>query len=351
MPDPTRLTLPASHCPVVDCARVVKWWCTFRGMMAMTVGLCPGHGIVYLRNKNVLTPFFFAIPRTVQEVQVMLHTPWLCILCANADNFRCTFMLCRDCCAAQHHHCRLRSHVEFGSALFPTLALEPLQELKAREVDICKRVKMTVYCTHFWPHSPVRPAGSIQYHVQMITRRSEQCRFPFKALSSASLCILRLDGVAIDRIRYAHNLLAGPAFDTRERALYTTHGSTTEIRLFVYATVWELGRHIGQLAPEEFDLLRDWDTLGTVNAHVNCHFRGTGMTTGWKIIELPRRRLIIGDCKFYLGDFSPDARAQLSIENVDDSRINDGPTVALDVEPYEAGGNITDVEIWLYVRA
>lgn len=333
-----------------DCHDVVQWWSAHRGPTNLTVGVCPTHGVAYARRGQIVVPFFFIFPRSTADIQIMLHNPALCILCLQADNLRCTYMLCQNCCATLRNPCRLLAHTALGASTMPQLPLQPLQELDVGEVDIRKRIKITVYCLHFWPRSPVRESGTVQYNVQLLTRRSKRLRFPYEALTAPMLAMLRLDGVPIERIRYAHDLLAGPAFDSHQRARYTLHGDSIELRLFVYATVGELGRHIEQLKPEELALDRDWNTLGTVNAHVNCHFMASGMTTGWKILELPRRRLILEDCKFYLQDFSADARAALGIAGIDNGRINDGASVPLDVQPYDAGGSVTDVEIWLYVR-
>ena len=73
-------------------------------------------------------------------------------------------------------------------------------------------------------------------------------------------------------------------------------------------------------------------------------------TTEWTIVHLPRRRLIIGDCKFYLTDFSLEQRVLLGIDQTPDSCINEGPNEPLAVEPYRFGRTEDEVELWLYIR-
>ena len=84
---------------------------------------------------------------------------------------------------------------------------------------------------------------------------------------------LRIADVPISRIFDATDLEEGPAFNQQGYALYKKDARTgiRYLRLFVYGNLQELSQHY-ELLPEEADPTRDFNTLGSVLAHVRCNF-------------------------------------------------------------------------------
>lgn len=67
-------------------------------------------------------------------------------------------------------------------------------------------------------------------------------------------------------------------------------------------------------------------------------------------MPLPRRRLRIEDCTFYLTDFSQQQREMLWIDTIPDTRINAGPKEPLAWEAWMPGVRVNEVEIWLTIH-
>lgn len=69
---------------------------------------------------------------------------------------------------------------------------------------------------------------------------------------------------------------------------YARVDNVQRIALFVYVELEELARHVS-LEPEERDLSRDWDTLGTVWALVRIYAEGYDWVSSrwaWRNFEL-----------------------------------------------------------------
>ena len=64
---------------------------------------------------------------------------------------------------------------------------------------------------------------------------------------------------------------------------------------------------------------------------------------------LPRRRLNLEDCRFFLADFTLRQRSQLKISGISDARISQGPNEPLDANAFKFGKEADEVEVRLYV--
>lgn len=98
---------------------------------------------------------------------------------------------------------------------------------------------------------------------------SKDGKVGFAGLGLASLVRLRLDGADLQRL-FVEDKYAHPAFQYGPVS-YDQSGSLPRLALMYFMRVPELGRH-HSLLPEEKDLSRDWDTLGSTRAWVTCHF-------------------------------------------------------------------------------
>ena len=126
---------------------------------------------------------------------------------------------------------------------------------------------------HVSQRSPVRGRGSVTYYTTIIHLHNNTTRIKFHDLGRDTLLNLRLTHVDLDRIIYADDILDDPPFTTLGFAHYSIQpGQVGRLSLFVHVSIRELGKHVSKLCPEEKDLDRDWDTLGTVLAHVKVYF-------------------------------------------------------------------------------
>lgn len=255
-----------------------------------------------LRGQLVLLFDFTPARRLVTPADSKLQLKQ-CIRCLKKPSHgRCTFRLCKRCCAGLRLACRVAEHKDHGIARYPGTPTIVVDPVPLRAISTTHAVKVEITCRHFWPvsvqfvfaaladlvgqTSPVRLARHKDYTAYCIVPR-DQRRVYYDDLGSALLKQLRIDGVAVDRLLDAHDLEADPVFSdgfTR----YARVDNVQRIALFVYVELEELARHVS-LEPEERDLSRDWDTLGTVWALVRIYAEGFDWVSSrwaWRNFEL-----------------------------------------------------------------
>lgn len=144
---------------------------------------------------------------------------------------------------------------------------------------------------------------------------------------------------------------AGPAFPRGVMQYTLDRQGVPTISLAVWVQLHELGRHT-DLHDAERNPHEDRDDLGYIQAYVDVFFQASmvryfcfertplrlrsrlAQYRFTQVLQLPRRRIIVDECTFFLGDFTEEQRRMLGIEYVADTRMVTSPSQPLDSQPY-----------------
>ncbi|EJD32514.1 hypothetical protein AURDEDRAFT_178405 [Auricularia subglabra TFB-10046 SS5] len=352
-------SIPSLHtifCSVYNCLLAAQWYLRSRSgsRHIVTVAVCPLHGITAIyqpRTGTIIVLDFVVtlIPRST--LALMLTTLGYCVRCHRPNNNgRCSYLMCKDCCSQVAFYCRLLTHrqhfhTRFGGELMAT------PETSLADVQYDDHFKIVISCQHLWRSSPVRDFGSSNYLSSCVYPGPMQGhRIPFRAISPLTRCNLAIDGIASERI------VDNDADEEQTAAVRAGYvefrvapQTPPRMRWSVWTELDELGRHT-ELTPVERDPHHDWPGLGDIEAHVLVYRLGEAEPQK-HIIRLPRRRLIVDECTFFLSDLSAAHRAELGLVNVPDCHLLEDPSQPLNSHAYDRGRDCDAVYFTLSVPA
>ncbi|EJD32163.1 hypothetical protein AURDEDRAFT_132225 [Auricularia subglabra TFB-10046 SS5] len=244
----------------------------------------------------------------------------------------------------------------------------PLREISPLGVRYHGHVKIVITCRHQWESSPVREFGGQTYDATCIISSSVlQNRIPFNDISSAARHDLFIHDVTPDRLIDLNAVEPGaPAIRDGYVDFHTDYNGVRCIKWAVWVTLDELPRHTSaNPTPAELDPHRDWPHLGTIEAHVDVFFEDPPVSNGNPALlrtssyrpqksvrlqtRLIRRRLIVNECTFFIGDFTSEQRVQLGIDSIPDDRMRVRPDEPLLADVYCGGRERDAVFIRLHV--